>query len=292
MHRSTLLHALRRSTLGALAALFVAPAAFADWTIYLSGQMGIGVTTADIRGTSVRRGLNGEGVPVLLLDQAGSDTTPAIGMSLGVQMPLDELAPWNLPFGWRPPDWKTRVEVEFTGLRQVEARTTGFTNVDTGDPITAFPVMFSEASTWNFSVNLWQDVPLRLLDRPIAKLFGRTPRSVSKFLDRTDFQVGGGVGFSSLSFSSIDNLHLGQGDTINFAWQVGTGFSYELTSIVALEAGYRYVDSGTGRSSFFDSTTAADPVNRGPYSVGLSSHEGRFALRVLLYSFLNPWRNI
>lgn len=59
--------------------------------------------------------------------------------------------------------------------------------------------------------------------------------------------VGAGMGVAMLKFTEKD---MEDGDkasdrTYNFAWQVGAGVAYDLTKNVALDAGYRYINSGS-----------------------------------------------
>jgi opacity protein-like surface antigen len=60
--------------------------------------------------------------------------------------------------------------------------------------------------------------------------------------------VGAGLGVAMLKITSND-MWDGAKDkesdrTYNFAWQIGAGVAYDLTSNVALDAGYRYVNAG------------------------------------------------
>lgn len=58
--------------------------------------------------------------------------------------------------------------------------------------------------------------------------------------------VGAGVGVAMLKFTAKDMNDGGKASdrTYNVAWQVGAGVAYDLTSNVALDAGYRYIDGG------------------------------------------------
>ena len=63
--------------------------------------------------------------------------------------------------------------------------------------------------------------------------------------------VGVGMGVAMLKFTDKDAASSDKYSdrTYNFAWQVGAGVAYDLTSHVALDAGYRYINAG---SAVFD----------------------------------------
>lgn len=58
--------------------------------------------------------------------------------------------------------------------------------------------------------------------------------------------IGAGMGVSMLKFTAKDmrsGLKMSE-KSYNFAWQLGAGVTYDLTQNIALDAGYRYIDSG------------------------------------------------
>ena len=59
--------------------------------------------------------------------------------------------------------------------------------------------------------------------------------------------VGAGMGVAMLKFTekNMENGYKASNRTYNFAWQVGAGVAYDLTKNVALDAGYRYINSGS-----------------------------------------------
>ena len=59
--------------------------------------------------------------------------------------------------------------------------------------------------------------------------------------------VGAGMGVAMLKFTEKDMEDGSKTSdrTYNFAWQVGAGVAYDLTKNVALDAGYRYINSGS-----------------------------------------------
>jgi opacity protein-like surface antigen len=281
-------------TLALLAAVCFATPAAADWTVFVSGNIGISSTSTDVAGTSDSvmtpdPGNPGTELP-LVLAASGGDSSPILGGAIGLVSPLDQVAPWNLPFGWRPPSWPFRFEFEISGLRQYEVRTVGFRNPVTGEVLACCAEMFTSTDSLLLSFNWWQDMPMRTLERPVNWMFRRrTPRFVKKFLDTSALYVGGGVGATAFAFSSTDNNTRSAGDSANFAWQVGTGWSYELTPAVSVELGYRFIDAGTGESRFLEGTNVV-PTDVGPYAISQTAHEFRTALRINLYSFNAPWR--
>lgn len=280
--------------LASLTAACLAVPAAADWTVYITGNIGISKASTQVVGTSDAVLTPDPDDPTvdlpLVINGSGSDSSPILGGSIGLTSPLDQVAPWNLPFGWRPPDWPFRFEMEVSGLRQFEVRTSGFQNPINGDPLLLYPEMFTSTSSWLLSFNWWQDVPLRTIERPVDWAFRRrTPRFMKKFLETSSIYVGGGVGAAGFDFDSTDNNTRSIGESTNFAWQVGVGWAYQLTSYVAVELGYRYIDAGTGDSRWLEGV-GRDPTDVGPYAISQTAHEFRTALRINLYSFAAPWR--
>lgn len=261
---------VRRSISAVLlcASLGVAGAARAEWKVYVSGDLGISTSRGNVSGVNT--------VPAqpLVFDDSDSDSAPLIGGALGIESPMDEVSPWPLPYDWRLPRWPVRFEVEAVGLRNYEFRTSQVQN----------RIFITESSSWSFMSDLWLDVPLRTLDRPIGFLFGRTPRTVKRLLEPTSWYLGAGLGVAGLSIQATDNSFTASSDTKNFAWQVGTGIGYKLTPFVTVSAGYRYVDQGRADT---DLLFGPNPV--GPFAVSQRIHEFRSSLRVNVYEFHVPW---
>lgn len=242
----------------------------ADWIVYLSGEMGTTSATTQTAGTNV------VSAPTpLILGGVYSDSSPLISGAVGLAIPLDESMAWELPYGIRLPHWPLRFEMEATGLRSFEGIVMGTNPLDT----------FASTDSWSIMFDFWQDVPMGGLNRPLSRLFGRSPRWLVELLDHSTFFAGAGIGVNGLDFRYTDTFHVSQGDTINFAWQVGSGFGYELTDAVTLNLGYRYFDYGEVATDLLD--TADRRV--GPFFLGQSSHEFRFGLRFNVWGFHNPW---
>jgi hypothetical protein len=260
----------RRLILAILAlGLLSAPAAQADWVLYLSGDLGTSSGTTSVDG---------------FIDVAGikpfsgqyTDSSPLISGALGISLPIDEITPWELPYDLRLPSWPLRFEVEATGLRSFEGLSDG--------PVS--DVIFGSTSSWSLMFDLWLDIPLGSLNRPLASLVGRTPHWIKSGLDHTIFFAGGGVGVAGMEFFMTDNEQFTSDDTQNFAWQVGAGFGYLLSEAVTLNLGYRYFDYGSANGRLINRAT----TDVGPLSVSQVSHEFRGGIRINIWGFRGPWR--
>ena len=156
--------------------LGVALPAAADWRIYTSADLGYSIATADADGV-----LN-FAPPTINLGGDDTDVSPFLGGAVGLAIPMDEIAPVELPWGWRLPDWDVRGEVEAVGLRSYDLKT---------DPIAAGRAkVLTEMDVWTVMGNFWLDVPMRGLYRPISwtssRLFGRWRlRTLKYILDRS-----------------------------------------------------------------------------------------------------------
>lgn len=270
-----------RALLGALLAmgLLLPPgAASADWRIYTSGDLGY----------SVSKG-KGSGMVEIgqVFDLGGNDTdvSPLLGGSVGLAIPMDEIALLELPRGWRLPSWDVRAEIEAVGLRNFKYST---------DPIvTNEGKIQTELDTWSLMGNFWLDIPLQGLYRPIswtsARLFGRWRlRTLKHILDRTSLEVGAGVGMASLDVKTQESQTHGDDLKYNFAWQAGVGLGYELTDRVSLSLGYRYQDPGKAKVKLRDGGVAQD--SNSFFELDPEIHEARATLRVEVWDFAMPWR--
>jgi hypothetical protein len=230
--------------------------------------MGTSSATVDASGRNLTLDLS--------MDGSYGDSSPLMAAAFGIAIPLDEVTPWEIPYDVRLPHWPLRFEIEFTGLRSFEGLADGFTNRD---------LMFGSTDSWSMMFDFWQDVPMRGLNGPMARAFGRTPRWLVKTLDDMTFFAGAGVGVVGVDYLFVDNFHVVEGGTYNFAWQAGAGFGYELTSAVKLNFGYRYFNYGQVETLLVDSAAA----NQGLFSFSQSSHEFRAGLRFDIWGFRGPW---
>lgn len=107
--------------------------------------------------------------------------------------------------------------------------------------------------------------------------------------DRFGVYGGGGFGVGGYQFSTSvaeGGQSLGGSSTVNtFAWQVGTGFTYQLSDRVTFDTGYR----------FFAMSPASNPVslNTGVFSQSIGSATSAFSASELLLSIriYEPFRN-
>jgi len=213
-------------------------AAGADWRIYTSGDLGYSISKGEASGQVVIAQTIG-------LGGSSTDVSPLLGGAVGLAVPMDEIAPIELPRGWHLPSWDVRGEIEAVGLRNFKYTT---------DPIvTNEGRIVTEIDCWTVMGNFALDVPLRGLYRPIswtsARLFGRWRlRTLKEILDRTTFEVGAGIGVASLDAKTQESQTRGRETAYNFAWQAGGGFAYSLTDRVSLTL--RHNKGGYGADYF------------------------------------------
>ena len=263
----------------ALLSLTAAGSASATWQLYVSGDIGYSIGVGKVSGVSTLTSQN--------LIGTDSDVSPLLGGAFGVQVPMDELTPWRLPGDMRLPEWPIRFEVEAVGLREYELQTPG------QNPGTPLDLPFNTtASNWSMMWNVWTDIPLGGLHQPIAstaRVVSRRPQHLSRlkrFLRPASWYLGVGIGLADLHLETSDGVIFGGQDTINFAWQVGTGLAYQLTDMVNLGVGYRFFRPGEGSAILFDSAGQ----NLGFFNLANDTHEVRFSMRILVYDLPYPWR--
>jgi opacity protein-like surface antigen len=281
--RSTLTLGLSGGLLVGMVSLAASTATAADWRVYTSAGLGYSAAEGSADGRIIDNG--GGQFP---LGGSDTDVSPLLGGAVGLAVPMDQIAPIELPFGWRLPEWDVRAEIEAVGLRSYQFKT---------DPIqpgsqTAGPIL-TDLDTWSVMGNFWLDVPLRGLYKPIswtsARLFGRWRlRTLKKALDRTTLDMGVGVGVAHLDTTTTESGTRGTGDDYNFAWQAGVGLGYQLTDRVNLSLGYRYIDPGTAKYQL--SGNGVDPNENSFFELDTDIHEARAAIRVDVWDFASPWR--
>ena len=198
---------------------------------------------------------------------------------------MDEIAPVELPWGWRLPDWDVRGEVEAVGLRSYDLKT---------DPIAAGRAkVLTEMDVWTVMGNVWLDVPMRGLYRPISwtssRLFGRWRlRTLKYILDRSTFNMGVGIGVASLDLETREDDSRGRADKYNFAWQAGCGFGYQISDRVNLSLGYRYIDPGDAEYKLGGPSVPQDGSSF--VEIDPEIHEVRAGVRIEVWNFATPWR--
>jgi hypothetical protein len=253
--------------------------ASADWRLYTSADLGYSIMNADVDGE-----INFD-PPTFNIGGSDTDVSPLLGGTVGIAIPMDEIAPLELPRGWRLPTWDVRAEIEATGLRSYDIRTR---------PIVAGNAdVLTEADVWTLTTNFWLDMPMRSLYRPISwttsRLFGRWRLRTLKYaLDRSTFYWGVGIGVASLDVTTREADNRGSSQDYNFAWQAGAGFGYQVSDRVNLSLGYRYLDPGDVE---FNLRGASLPVDGSSFvKVDPDIHEVRAGVRVEVWDFATPWR--
>jgi hypothetical protein len=257
----------------------VASPAGATWRLYTSGEFGYSISKAKVSGSA---DILDPAVPFSGRDK---DVSPLIGGAIGVEIPMFELTPWRMPYDIRLPDWPVRFEFEVSGLRDYELETDGlFAAGPTSDPFN------TDIKAWTFMTNVWLDVPLRGLYRPISAttgfLFGapRLPR-FRRLLQPATAYAGLGIGFSHLDMDTSEPDFDGSKKKYDFAYQFGTGFGYQLTDYVNLGVGYRFLKPAKLKMDLKD-----DADRPGKAQVSSDIHEIRFSLRIRVFDLPYPWR--
>jgi opacity protein-like surface antigen len=145
------------------------------------------------------------------------------------------------PFG------ELRVEVEALGRGTL----TGQTN-------SVFPpeqYAVQATDSWTVMANLWREY------------------SVS---DRLGVYGGGGIGAGGYRIAVDDLTVSGAGPESVFAWQVGTGVTWQITQRATLDLGYRYLDLGVASTPL----ALANGAAAGNYTSALSASEWLLSVRI------------
>jgi len=260
---------LRLALALALLMAFALPTAVqADWTVYVEGTIGISTGSGQVEGLIE---------PATTFDAKDRDSSPMLAGAVGLSIPMNEAMAWELPYDLELPEWPIRPEIEFAGLRQFEYVT----------PIGNTSAIFlTSNSSWAMMINNWFDVPMRTVSKPLAWTFQTRRTTMDRILEPITFNLGVGIGMSAIDVNGVSTAdRFFSDDSISFAWQVGTGFSYEVTPFVSLGASYRYFKATDLESTLVDNV--GQP--RGDVSFKENINEFRFAVRVNVYSFTSPW---
>jgi hypothetical protein len=244
----------------------------ADWKVYVAPGLGISAASVDTDGQA-------SVAPTTTLFGSDNDSSPAISVAVGLEVPMDELVPREWLLDVRLPDWPVRIELEGAFLREYEFRT------DTS----ATDEFFSEVTVdGTLMVNFWLDIPLLAIYKPMQYTLGlgRQP-TVRRWLGPASFYVGAGVGVGFFKIDGTANTIFGDRDIVDFAWNAGFGLSYALTDKVDLSAGYRYV--GLGKQDL-DLTGPFTPTSSDKVEFDPDLHEFRVAIRIQVFEFFSPWR--
>jgi opacity protein-like surface antigen len=261
----------------AVVCLVAAPAS-ATWQMYVSGDFGYSIAKSKVSGSADAVNL---GDPFSGRDK---DVSPVVSGAIGVEIPMFELTPWRMPWDIRLPDWPVRFEFEATGARDYELTTSGLFPGPASDPFN------TDIKAWTFMQNVWLDVPLRGLYRPISATSGflfREPRLpwLRRFLQPATAYAGLGIGFAHLDVDSAEPSFEGSKKKYDFAYQFGTGLGYQLTDYVNLGVGYRYVKPAKLKMDLRD-----DAGRPGKSRITNDIHEIRFVLRIRVFDLPYPWR--
>lgn len=263
------------------AVCLVAGPASATWQLYASGEFGYSIDKGKVSGSADALG---NGIDEFFSGK-DNDVSPMLGGSFGVEIPMFELTPWRMPYDIRLPDWPVRIEIEISGLRDYELKTDGFfAGGGTSDSFN------TDVKLWTFMTNVWLDMPLKGLYRPISAtsgfLFGQ-PRLpwFRRFLQPATMYAGLGIGFSHLDVDASEPNFEGSDKKYDFAYQFGTGFGYQLTDYVNLGVGYRYIKPSKIKMKLSD-----DADRPGKLQVSNDIHEIRFSVRIRVFDLPYPWR--
>lgn len=277
------MNVVRFSLLAPLLAVvcLVAAPANATWQLYTSGDFGYSIAKGKVSGSADADASGDDD----FFSGKDNDVSPLIGGSIGVEIPLFELTPWRMPYDIRLPDWPVRIELEASGLRDYELETDGFfASGGASDPFN------TDVKLWTFMQNVWLDIPLKGLYRPISATSGflfRQPRLpwLRRFLQPATMYAGLGIGFSHLDVDSSESNFEGSNKKYDFAYQFGTGLGYQLTDYVNLGVGYRFIKPSKIKLSLSD-----DADRPGDLESSNDIHEIRFSLRIRVFDLPYPWR--
>jgi len=154
-----------------------------------------------------------------------------------------------LGIGWNASDAvRLRVELEGEAARGYDLATHSIDNTLDYE---------TNVQTWNLMGNVW-------LDFPIAEMFS--------------IFTGGGLGIGVTDIDTTDFFVGGKSrDDTTFAWQVGGGFTVQLTDWLAVDTSYRYIDLGQPDLNF--------RAGAGDYELELTSHDVVMGIRFNFFSF-------
>jgi hypothetical protein len=256
-----------------MAAIILVPGAVsADWKIYIAPGMGISTASVDTDGQASQ-------LPTVDLSGIDDDSSPLIGLAVGLEVPMDELFPREWLLDVRLPNWPVRFEFEADFLREYEFKT----NAEGEDFFTEYE------ATATFFFNGWLDIPLLAAYRPVQFTLGlgRQPR-VRRWLEPASFYLGAGVGFAQLDIDGTSNTISGDDKPLDLAWNAGAGFNYALTERVLVSAGYRYI--GFGKHKIDLEGPFVPGVTKDEIEFDPEAHEFRMAIRIRVFDFASPWR--
>jgi opacity protein-like surface antigen len=226
---------------------------------YLTGILGTSFATAGAEGTNTVASILGNTISI---GQVGSSNQSLFtgGGALGMAFDRDN-GQW-------------RMEVEGRWRDPMEGSATGFIAVN-GTPLATTDLSFRLGSGWSAMTNFWRDFDIT---------------------DRFGIYGGGGFGAGGYQYQTIGTpipgLTIGGQNTVTtFAWQVGTGVTYQISDKITFDAGYRFFALGAGDVPV-TANAAVGPIAvalpLGNFSSAFSASEMLFALRI--YEPFRNWR--
>lgn len=226
---------------------------------YITGILGSSFATANAGGVNQVASIAGNTIS-LGRDGSSNQTLFTGGGALGMAFDRDN-GQW-------------RMEVEGRWRDPMYGSATGFIAVN-GTPLATNDVSFRLGSGWSAMTNFWRDFDLT---------------------DRFGIYGGGGFGAGGYQYETtskpIPGLSIGGQNTITtFAWQVGTGLTYQISDKITFDAGYRFFALGDGDVPASASATVgpiAVNLPLGNFSSAFSASELLFALRI--YEPFRNWR--
>ena len=201
-----------------VAAEDVPPVSLSDGTassrFYVAGIVGASFAT-------LTNGGSFEAIPGAVFAPAGSvnDTLFTGGGAIGI--------------AFERTSGQLRMELEGRDRGQMSGPTT---LAISGETLLDRPMTTTASGVWSFMTNFWRDYDLT---------------------DSLGLYAGGGIGIGGYQYQtrSIDpDLVASGANTINsFAWQVGTGVTYQMSRRVTFDVGYRFFSIGNGTTPLLTS---------------------------------------
>lgn len=170
------------------------------------------------------------------------------------------------------PSGSLRMEVEGRDRGTLSGPTVGtFTLEGTDSSVTTTT---TASGVWSAMTNFWRDYSLT---------------------DRLGIYAGGGFGIGGYQyrvttpagFFSPEATTAGRNTINSFAWQVGTGVTYQASDRVALDVGYRFFSIGTGSTSF-NVPVMGNWLFLGDFTSAFTASE--LLLSVRIYEPFRGWR--
>jgi len=145
-----------------------------------------------------------------------------------------------------------RLEVEGRGRDALQGQTNSFR-----PPSPSYFYSVRAVDGWSVMANAWRDLYLT---------------------ERLGFYGGGGIGAGGYRLTVSDTVVSGYGHVGGFAWQVGTGTTYQITDRMTIDLGYRFFDTVSGRLPLTDGVSEGFPA--GSYLSNFYASELLLSVRI------------